>query len=118
MKKKMINIESDETFQSLIREIKRNYSPAAININWRMDNLLRENGYEWNQHEQRVQERIVENEGVIKSSRIVSEGRTPISEDKIAEIRQKRLEGHSVRSIAKIVGVGVGTVGKYIKSES
>ena len=56
-----------------------------------------------------------EQERPVKSVRIVSKGRTPISEEKIAEIKRMRLEGRSIRSIADSVGVGRGTVEKYIK---
>ena len=56
-----------------------------------------------------------ETDVAVRSRRIVSPGRKPISDEKIREIRQKRLEGHSVRSIAKMVGVGRGTVERYIK---
>ena len=59
--------------------------------------------------EEREQERPSE------ARRIVSKGRTPISEEKIAEIKRMRLEGRSIRSIADSVGVGRGTVEKYIK---
>ena len=58
---------------------------------------------------------IEETDIAVKPRRIVSTGRKPISEEKVKEIRQKRLEGHSVRSIAKMLGVGRGTVERYIK---
>lgn len=115
MVEKWINIERDEQFQRLIYEIKGNCSPAVINVDWRLDILLREHGYEWARHERRIQERVVK---AVDSSKIVSKGRTPISEELIAEIKQMRLDGHSVRSIAKIKRVSVGTVGKYIKTDT
>jgi len=42
-------------------------------------------------------------------------GRKPISDEKIELIKKLHLEGLSIRSIARIVSVGLGTVQKYRK---
>ncbi|EAZ84198.1 hypothetical protein CNQ87_10945 [Lysinibacillus fusiformis] len=45
----------------------------------------------------------------------VNRGRKPISDEKIELIKKLHLEGLSIRSIASIVKVGLGTVQKYQK---
>lgn len=51
----------------------------------------------------------------LKGLKLGAKGRDPISNEKVKLIKKMHLEGHSVRSIAKTVDVGVGTVQKYSK---
>lgn len=51
----------------------------------------------------------------LKELKFGSRGREPIPDEKVRLIKEMHLGGHSVRSIAKTVGVGVGTVQKYSK---
>lgn len=51
----------------------------------------------------------------IKGLKLGAKGRDPIPNEKVKLIKEMHLDGHSVRSIAKTVGVGVGTVQKYSK---
>lgn len=44
-------------------------------------------------------------------------GRKPISNELIAEIKVKRMEGLSVREIASLLKVGTGTVWKYAQGQ-
>lgn len=50
-----------------------------------------------------------------KFNKMTSKGRKTISKDIINEIQRKRLEGFSIREIAKLLKVGKGTVEKYMR---
>lgn len=110
MAEKWINMEEDEAFFQVVKEINWNHSPATNNIKYYMRSLLSKHGYGWDYAESKVIKRV---EVDLKAPVMRSDGRKPISGEKVAEIQRMRLEGHSMRSIAKAVGVGRGTVEKY-----
>lgn len=115
MSEKWLNVEESELFRSLVSEIENNYSPAVNNIRYRVRKLLAEHGYKWKYESNQVGLRVEEMESRKEGARMLSKGRKTISVEKVIEIKRMRLEGHSVRSIAKLVKVGEGTVKKYIK---
>ena len=115
MTRKKINVKEHTELCDLMYLISKNKSYAAITIDEKAKDFLEKQGYEITCSEGGELKWTIKNEQELKPRRIVSPGRKPISEEKVKEIRQKRLEGHSMRSIAKMVGVSRGTVKKYIK---
>lgn len=113
--------EEGQKILAVAYTLQTNYSNAASTPKWHMQQLVKgkvyarycyekgKNEYSLQPFEGRRQEQPV------KSVRIVSKGRKAISEETIVKIKQMRLEGHSVRSIAKDLKVGRGTVEKYMK---
>lgn len=101
--------------------LQSNYSNAASTPKWLMRQVVKGTVYGrysyvkggWEYSLQPFEER--EQEQPVKSVRIVSKGRKAISGETIAKIKEMRLEGHTVRSIAERLKVGRGTVEKYMK---
>lgn len=119
MRGKIVFFE-DESFARLVVEIRENYSNATNDIRLKMKRLLRENGYEMNdfvylEGAYKLVERKQTDTMPIESRRIVSEGRKPISKEKVSAIIEMGLKGFSEREIAKELKVSKGTVGKYLK---
>lgn len=115
MTRKNINIREYEELCELIYLISKNKSYALSKIDEKARDFLEKQGYKIVDEEVGELKWVVNEKKDLKPRRIVSTGRKPISEEKVKEIRQKRLEGHSMRSIARIVGVNRETVKKYIK---
>lgn len=116
MTRKKINVKEHKELCELMYLISKNKSYAVSTIDEKARDFLEKQGYEITCSErEELKWQMIEEEKDLKPRRIVSTGRKPISEEKVNEIRQKRLEGHSMRSIARIVGVNRETVKKYIK---
>lgn len=114
-----MNKEEEQLFLAAAYALQENESNAASTPKGHMKRLVKRKVGRWYCWETYkwiyFLEPEEETDTAVKPRRIVSPGRKPISKEKVKEIRQKRLEGHSVRSIAKMVGVGRGTVERYIK---
>lgn len=119
--KMRLNEEKEQLLLAVAHALQNNFSNAASTPKWRMEKLIKDKVhvrycYEKRNHIYSLQPTVEEKtEVAVKSARIVSKGRTPISDDLIAEIKKMRLEGHTVRFIAKDLKVGRGTVEKYMK---
>lgn len=116
------NSEEGQKILAIAYSLQHNHSNAASTPKWHMRNFVKGTVYgrysnvkrDWEYSLQPFDE-VETAMDSIKGARIVSTGRKPISDELIAEIKQKRLEGHSVRSVAKKLGVSVGVVAKYGK---
>ena len=116
MTRKKIDVKEHKELYDLMYLISKNKSNAVSTIDEKAKEFLKEQGYKITCSERKeLKWQVIKEEKDLKPRRIVSTGRKPISEEKVKEIRQKRLEGHSMRSIARIVGVNRETVKKYIK---
>lgn len=119
MKNKMVSLESEEMGE-LLGWIRHNGSPAIEDVKRRARNVLVKNGYELEEYVRKegkwysFEYRAIQKE-TIKPRRIVSTGRNPIPDEKIAEIKKKHLEGLSGREIARQLKIGEKTVRKYIR---
>lgn len=118
MKNKMVSLESEEMGE-LLGWIRHNGSPAVEDVKRRARKVLVKNGYELEEYVRKegmwysFEYRPIPKE-TIKPRRIVSPGRNPISDEKIAEIKRMHLEGLSGREIARRLKIGEKTVRKYI----
>lgn len=115
---------NNEEWQKILEighDLQTNHSNAASTPKWKMVRFLGGKVYErYNREKGRYEYSLqpfeeVTHEQALKSPRIVSNGRKAIPEETIAKIKQMRLEGHTVRSIAEQLRVGRGTVEKYMK---
>lgn len=114
--------EEGQKILEIAHQLQNNNSNAASTPKWYMEKFVKGKVYARYNYEKRHSEYSLqpfEQVGTatdsVKGARIVSKGRTPISGELIAEIKKRRLEGHSVRSVAKELGVSVGVVAKYGK---
>lgn len=113
--------EEGQKILAVAYSLQDNQSNAASTPKWHMEKLVKDRVYvrycfEEGRNVYSLQPfEAVERERPVKSVRIVSKGRKAISEETIAKIKQMRLEGHTVRSIAENLKVGRGTVEKYMK---
>lgn len=114
-----IDIEKDQEFLELVYSLQNNWSNAVNTPRYLIGRILDRKVYAvYDQRLGRMVYSLDPNQpmGVDGSPKIPvmrSNGRNPISKEKIAEIKRMRFEGYSVRSIASSVGVGRGTVAKY-----
>lgn len=118
MENKWVNMQEEEEAKKLLFEISRNRSPAVSRIDECARKLMEKHGYvvqyqrkgdlKWTLGVEEVENKHV------KARRIVSTGRKPISDEKIAEIERMHLEGLSGREIARRLKIGEKTVRKYI----
>lgn len=119
MKNKMVSLESEEMGE-LLGWIRHNGSPAVEDVKRRARKVLVKNGYKLEEYVRKegmwysYEYRPIPEE-VVKPRRIVSTGRKPISDEKIAEIERMHLEGLSGREIARRLKIGEKTVRKYIR---
>lgn len=116
-----INVETDQQFLALAYALQGNYSNAVSTPKHLIRRILDRRVYYARDDVKGayifglVPLQAVEAVEVdLKVPVMRSKGRKAISGEKIAEIWQMRLEGHSVRSIASELKVGRGTVEKYM----
>ncbi len=117
-----IDVEKDQEFLALAYSLQTNWSNAASTPKHLMWKIMPKKVYSAYDYRQRktvyaLEPICLEMEDALKVPVMRSNGRKPISKEKVEEIQRMRLEGHSVRSIAKEVGVGRGTVEKYMKED-
>lgn len=118
-----IDVEKDQDFLTLAYSLQNNLSNAASVPRYYVDKIMGRKVHR--KYDYGLQKWVyfldsIQSDGVevyLKDSVIRSNGRKPISKEKVAEIKRMRLEGHSVRSIASSVRVGRGTVEKYMKED-
>ena len=113
------NSEEGQKVLAVAYALQNNLSNAVSTPKWHMEKLVKEKVHRVHNHVEckwvYSLEPIKDIRTPLESLRIVSKGRTPISDDLIAEIKRMRLEGHTVRSIAENLKVGRGTVEKYMR---
>ena len=118
MADKWVNMQEEKEAIELLLEISKNKSPAVNRIDECARKLMEKHKYVVQYQREGKLKWTLGIEGVenkpVKARRIVSTGRKPISDEKIAEIERMHLEGLSGREIARRLKIGEKTVRKYI----